>query len=58
MEISKDKLILVMKLGNDQTDRHTRNPNFLELMYRHPRNVSKKFQKDISSRTGDISTFQ
>ena len=26
----------------------------LELMYKHPRNVSKRFQKDISSGTGDM----
>ena len=28
-----------MQWGNDQTDRNTRNPKFLELMYRHPRNI-------------------
>ena len=26
----------------------------LEIVYKHIRNVSKKIQKDISSRTGDI----
>ena len=26
-------------------------------MYKYPRNVYKKFQKDISSRTGDIPIF-
>ena len=25
--------------------------NYLKIVYQHPRNVSKKFQKDISSRT-------
>ena len=29
----------------------------LELVYKPLRNVSKKFQKDISSRTGDIPIF-
>ena len=24
--------------------------NYLELVYKHPRNVSKRFQKDMSSR--------
>ena len=28
--------------------------NYLELVYQYPRNVSKKLQKDILSRTGDI----
>ena len=31
--------------------------NYLELVYKHPRNVTKKFQKDISSRTKDIKQF-
>ena len=35
------------------TDIH-KNQNYLEQLYQHLRNVSKKFQKDISSRTGDI----
>ena len=30
---------------------------YLELVYKHPRNVSKRFQKDISSRTKDIKQF-
>ena len=42
LDISKDNLISVRNWGNEQTDRHTRNPKFLELMYRHPRNVSRK----------------
>ena len=45
LEIYKDNLILVLKWGNDQTDRHTRNAKVLELMYRHPSNVSGKFRK-------------
>ena len=28
--------------------------NYLELVHRYPRNVSRKFEKDSSSRTGDI----
>ena len=31
-----------------------KNQNYLELVYQHVRNASKKFQKDISSRTGDM----
>merc|ERR1711954_465142 len=31
--------------------------NYLELVYKHPRNVSKRFQKDSSSRTKDIKQF-
>ena len=27
------------------------------LVYTHPKNVSKRFQKDISSRTKDIEQF-
>ena len=30
---------------------------YLELVNKHPRNVSKRFQKDISSRTKDIKQF-
>ena len=29
--------------------------NYLELVYKHPKNVSRKFEKDSSSRTGDIT---
>ena len=31
--------------------------NYLDLVYKHSREASKKFQKDISSRTGDIIIF-
>ena len=31
--------------------------NYLKLVYKRPRNVSKRFQKDISSRTKDIKQF-
>ena len=31
--------------------------NHWELVHKHPRNVSKRFQKDISSRTKDIKQF-
>ena len=31
--------------------------NYLEHMYKHPRNVSKRFQKDISSRTKDMNSL-
>ena len=33
------------------------NLNFLEPVYQHPRNATENFQKDISSRTGDIPIF-
>ena len=29
--------------------------NYLELIYKHSRNISRKFEKDSSSRTGDIT---
>ena len=35
---------------NRLTDKHEI-CNFFEMVYKHPRNVSKKLQKDISSRT-------
>ena len=50
-----DNLFSVRKWGNKQTDRHTRILKYLELVYKHPRNVSKKFKKDSSSRTRDIT---
>ena len=31
--------------------------NHLEFVYKHPRNVSKRFQTEISSRTKDIKQF-
>ena len=31
--------------------------NYLEPVYQHLRNVSKKIGKDISSRTGDIPLY-
>ena len=47
-------------LGSKPTNRLTdiqEIQNYLELMYKHPRNVCKRFQKDISSRTKDIKQF-
>ena len=29
--------------------------NYLELVYKHPQNISRKFEKDSSSRTGVIT---
>ena len=29
--------------------------NYLELMYKHPRNISRKAENNSSSRTGDIT---
>ena len=34
-----------------------KNQNYLEILYQIPESVSKKFQKDISSRTGVIYIF-
>ena len=51
-EISKDNLTSVMKWGNEQTDRQTIKENYFEVLYKNPRNVSRKFEKDSSSRTG------
>ena len=31
------------------------NLNFWELVYKHPQNISRKFEKDSSSRTGVIT---
>ena len=31
--------------------------NYLDLVYKHTRKASKKIQKDISSRTGDIPSL-
>ena len=42
------------KYANYQTDRQTKNLNYLEPMYQHIGNASKKFQKYTPSRTGDI----
>jgi len=44
----------VSKWGNEQTDRHRGNLKLFELVHKHPSNVSRKFEKDSSSRTGDI----
>ena len=54
LEESTVNIISVRKLGNEHTDRHTRNLKFFELMHKHLRNVSQKFEKDSSSTTGDI----
>ena len=35
----------------------SKNQNYLENVYQSPENVSKKFQQDISSRTGDIPLY-
>ena len=39
------------------TDKQTKNCDYLEIVYKDPRIVAKKFQEDVSSRTGDIHTF-
>ena len=45
LDISTVSIISVMKWGNEQTDRHARNLKLLEVLYKNPRNVSRKFQK-------------
>ena len=40
-----------MKWGNEESDRQTRNMELFEVFYKNPRNVSRKFEKDSSSRT-------
>ena len=52
LEISTVNIISAMKWGNEQTDRQTRNMKLFEVLYKSPRNVSRKFEKDSSSRTG------
>ena len=52
LDISTGKIISVMKWGNEQTERQTRNMKLFEVLYKNPRNVSRKFGKDSSSRTG------
>ena len=52
LEISTVNIISVMKWGNEQTDRQTINMKLCEVLYKNPRNVTRKFEKDSSSRTG------
>ena len=40
-----------MKWGNEQTDRQTINMKLCEVLYKNPRNVTRKFEKDSSSGT-------
>ena len=42
------------EVANQQTDRHKKNHNYLEIVYQSPENISEKFQNVISSRTGVI----
>ena len=51
LEISTVNIISVMKWGNEQTDRQTINMKLFEVLYKNPRNVSRKFEKDSSSGT-------
>ena len=51
LDISTVNIISVMKWGNKQTDRQTRNMKLFEVLYKNPRNVSGKFEKDSSSGT-------
>ena len=56
LDTSKDNQISVMKLGNEQTDRYTIFFEYLVLVYKHPKNVSKKIRK-ISHPELDISLY-
>ena len=40
-----------MKLGNEHTDRQTIIMKLCEVLYKNPRNVTRKFEKDSSSGT-------
>ena len=46
LKISTVNIISVMKWGNEQTDRQTRNMKLFEVLYKNPGNVSRKFEKD------------
>ena len=48
LEISTVNIILVMNWGNEQTDRQTRNMKLFKVLYKNPRNVSRKFEKGSS----------
>ena len=50
-------LISIRKCGNEQTDRHTRNLELFGTNVKHSRNNSRKFEKNSSSRTGDIQYY-
>ena len=41
------------KIGHSELDKSTVEIISVEPVYKHPRNVSRKFGKYISSRTGD-----
>ena len=51
LEISTVNIILVMKWGNEQTDRQTIIMKLCEVLYKNPRNISRKFEKESSSGT-------
>ena len=51
LEISTVNIISLMKLGNEHTDRQTINMKLCEVLYKNPRNVTRKFEKDSSSGT-------
>ena len=48
LEISTVNMISVMKWGNEQTDRQTRNVKLFEVLYKNLRNVSRTFGKNSS----------
>ena len=51
LEISIVNIISLMKWGNTNTDRQTINMKLCEVLYKNPRNVTRKFEKDTSSGT-------
>ena len=58
--IWKIPIFVYFPLGSKPTNRLTdiqEIQNYSEIVYQHPRNVSKKIQWDISSRTGVIPIF-
>ena len=54
LEISTVNIISLMTWGNEQTDRQTRNMKLFEVLYKNPRNVSRKFEKKLTHLEVDI----
>ena len=46
LDISTVNIISVMNWGNEQTDRQTRNMKLFKVLYKNPRSVSRKFEKN------------
>ena len=55
LESSKDNRISVRKLGNEQTDKHTRNLKLFGTNVQTLQEYFQKFEKDTLSRTKNIT---